>query len=205
MLSRAILYLYTGDYDEDKVPNFPTLTPPDPNPDFPDVDYAKMNKVRHDRAKVHFGVYKCADMLGVTKLKAEAAQRLRSFCASSGTLVLDADWFPEMLKHIYEYTQTADPILRGPMIDLCFHRHYSLSTAATKVMEEYEPLLFKLALPYMEERLSNYARIMSEGLAKLNSDLRDGCAGCGRPPADLQYCEEGGFYRDCPCGTHVYY
>jgi hypothetical protein len=153
ILSRVICFLYTGDYNGDVAENVPEcfhkllqcqpIEKPTPKDE-------KWSEYLVGILKTDALVYKCADMLGVDSLKAQAARRFLILARKS----ISCRGFEEAMKTMYESTAYDDRILRIPATHDFVQKH-TLVTEREKILEvvlKYEPVAWELGLLLQKEK-----------------------------------------------------
>jgi hypothetical protein len=161
ILSRILIFLYTGDYDAAKVPDFfHKLTAKSAKATSNKVKAMGTRTSDGKRAmadlKTHAMVYKLADMLDITALKTTASDR---FLAGIGNCC-DSPSFAEPLKVMYEHTQPCDAFLRLPATTACVKQHKKVTWCpeVLEVIMRYEANAWKVGLSIMrtcEEKHGN--------------------------------------------------
>ncbi|KAK5190857.1 hypothetical protein LTR72_000668 [Exophiala xenobiotica] len=153
ILSRVIFFLYAGDYNDDVAENVPdcfhkllqcqAIEKPTPEDE-------KWPEYLVGMLKTDALVYKCADMLGVDSLKAQAARRFLSLARKS----ISCRGFEEAVKAMYESTACDDRILRIPATHDFIQKHTLVAEREEilKVVVKYEPVAWELGLLLQKEK-----------------------------------------------------
>ena len=141
-MARVILFMYTNDYEDNRLPWFYKQLVHDDDEDeeerlrgrpFKDIDEIGMMRP----LKVNALIYKCADMLGLEQLKEIASSRF----LKDAQVAYEMDGFHDPLRLLYDNTSPDDRGLRFEVTRLCVENHDLLEIRGktVKVIEEHEP------------------------------------------------------------------
>ena len=149
ILSRVLLFLYTNDYDANDVPNFLQAVAGMSTTQSSMPASEATNPSPMSYLKIHALVYKYADMLGIESLKILASSRFLDQVPAACT----SSEFAEPLKVMYEATRSDDFYLRIPVTRSCLLNHLDVVKCekTLAVIQEYEPNVWSVAVPILEE------------------------------------------------------
>ncbi|KAL2443656.1 hypothetical protein ABEF95_009494 [Exophiala dermatitidis] len=154
IIARAILFMYTGDYDEVSLPKFYMKMSGSEDYDcYKDFIFDSIKKIddlglRHP-LKINALLYACADMLGIPGLKTVASARFMR----DAKIAFGHDWFEVPLRLLYENTPLADRGLRFQATCLCVENYDCLDhqTKTLQVLQEHEPNVWSVAVEVLKQ------------------------------------------------------
>ncbi|KAG9780211.1 hypothetical protein KCU88_g3777, partial [Aureobasidium melanogenum] len=172
IMARTILFMYTLDYDEVSLPEFYSRMLGSEDYDCyqgfiqDDIEEIDDLGLRHP-LKVNALLYSCADMLGITALKAVASVRFMR----DAQVAFGHDWFQEPLRLLYENTPFADRGLRFQATCLCVENYDQLEerTKTLQVLQKHEPNVCSVAVEVLKRWKSSQP---SQPAAKPRRGLR---------------------------------
>lgn len=169
IIARAILFMYTGDYDEVSLPEFYMKMSGSEDYDrYKDFIFDRIKMIdnlglRHP-PKINALLYACADMLGIPGLKTEASARFMKDAETA----CDYDGFDEPLRLLYENTPLDDRGLRFQATCLCVTSHDALAIRpkTLQVLQQHEPNVWSVSV----EMLKRWKVLGPSFWRKANSD-----------------------------------
>ncbi|KAK5206991.1 hypothetical protein LTR96_009376 [Exophiala xenobiotica] len=150
----AILFMYSNDYDDDELPKFYHRLINWDDEGEEDIvasgrGFSEIDDLGLRRAlKVNTLVYKCAEMLGLDELKAEASARFME----AANLAYDMDGFEDPLRLLYESTRCDDSDLRFEVTCLCVENYDVLEfkKKTVEVMKDHEPNVWSVSVELLK-------------------------------------------------------
>ncbi|KAK4939980.1 hypothetical protein LTR10_019832 [Elasticomyces elasticus] len=162
IMARVILFMYTKDYEDNRLPWFYKQVIHDDDEDEeerlrgqPGRDIDELGMMRP--LKVNALMYKCADMLGLEQLKEIASSRFMR----DARLAYEMDGFDDVLQLLYENTSPGDRGLRFDVTRLCVENHdlLEIRKKTVEVIEEHQPDVWTFTV----ELLKRWARDSASG------------------------------------------
>ncbi|KIV84352.1 hypothetical protein PV11_00136 [Exophiala sideris] len=184
IMARVILFMYTNDYEDHRLPWFYKQLVHDDEEDEeerlrgrPGKDIDEIGLMRP--LKVNALMYKCADMLGLEQLKEIASSRFMR----DAQVAYEMDGFDDPLRILYESTSPDDRGLRFEVTRLCVENHdlLEIRKKTVEVIEEYEPNVYNFFVEILKrlggnspvETTSEEAIKLYKKVSKCNKKLRE--------------------------------
>ncbi|KAK7887592.1 hypothetical protein LTR67_009493 [Exophiala xenobiotica] len=153
IMARAILFVYSNDYDDIQLPKFYKGLINDDDADeeerlrsgpIKEIDELGLRRP----LKVNTLVYKCADMLGLDGLMHMASARFMT----DAKLAFEMDGFEDPLRLLYESTRSDDRDLRFEVTCLCVENHdlLEIRKKTIAVMREHEPNVWSVSVELLK-------------------------------------------------------
>ncbi len=159
-----------------------------------------------ERLKTHVLLYQCADKLGVEQLKDfRAANRYLTWNEKAvdekavAEKAVDENSFAELLRLVFDCTCPDDKMLRLPVARICVHRHRQISYAAVVIMEQFEPLVWAIAVPGAEVVEERRRGSLRNAVEKVNNVMRRIKNPCNHG-LNAFVCRDDGVYWQCNMG-----
>lgn len=164
IVSRVIYYIYTGDYQDDKIPY--VFKQRCDNHTTPVLQGTRLLR-GFSIFEVNMLVYILADMLGMEHLKTEASSRCQNKCATA----YKSDHFPLVLKTLFENTREDDDLRLQISILVAKeskmpHKKHKKFGNVDEVFEKFDPKLWKICSGVVsgdrdKEREDCYAQVQA--------------------------------------------
>ncbi|KAK5467447.1 hypothetical protein LTS15_000420 [Exophiala xenobiotica] len=165
-MARAILFMYSNDYDDTQLPKFYKGLINDDDADeeerlrsgpIKEIDELGLRRP----LKVNTLVYKCADMLGLDGLMHMASARFMT----DAKLAFEMDGFEDPLRLLYESTRSDDRNLRFEVTCLCVENHdlLEIRKKTFAVMREHEPNVWSVSVELLKRLATDSTSEKSSG------------------------------------------